>query len=144
MYVEHTPVQTGIEGVDLKAASTYTSELIDVREIFAYTIIVDVDITGAGSAGDAKLTVDIISGIDGETVLHTLDILTSIDTFTADTKEVLVFGGGLAAFNTGSGALDANADIIKIAGFLVLKLEVTTQSDSATSSLGSVTFFGVG
>lgn len=132
-----SPLELGIEDADLKATANtkYASGVKDVRHAFAFTAIVDVTEVGGGSNGEAKLTVQVLDK-DKTTVLYALDLLTAIDTTTTN-RNVVTFGYGVTPIRVGTATLSTDADILKVAKFVKVILEVTTQADG-TSSSGSV------
>lgn len=137
---ELSPLALGIENVDMQAAAAteYESVLIDVRQFFIFTAIVNVTAVGP-TTGDAQLKVQVFSA-DKTTELFEVVLATAIDTQnTASPANVTLFGAGISAavLGSASGTIGADADVFKLAQFMKMVLEVTTQADG-TSSVASV------
>lgn len=134
------PADVGISGVDLTdtAGTTYSSGVINVQNAFLYCATIDVTITGAVTVGDFKLTLDVV-GKDGSTSIYAIDLVTALDSNSATNTAVVTFGAGTSAVLFGTGTLNTSADVLKIAKFLKLTLEITTASDAATSAVADVT-----
>ncbi len=132
---ENTPFELGIEDVDLTAVATtqYQSVLLDVRQHFVYTAIVDITETGAPTVGAAKLFVRVISK-DTTTVLYPVDLATGITTIVNGQQDVITFGAGVSAVVFGSGTVGADAEVFKTAERIRIVLEVTTANDGTTST----------
>lgn len=140
---ENTPFELKIENKDMQAVATtqYQSELLDVRQHFVYTAIVDITETGAPTVGAAKLFVRVISK-DKTTVLYEVDLVTGITTIVNGQRDVITFGAGVTAIVFGSGTIGPDADVFKTAERIRLVLEVTTQNDGTTSTASVTLLMG--
>ncbi len=133
------PAEVGIDDVDLTVTTANTSNILDVRNGFAFTSIVDITETGTPTAGAADLIVDVMSdGTASATVLYTVSLLTGIDIQTSGDRNTVTFGAGVTAQKVGSGSLSADADVIKVIQFLRLNLKASTAHESTTCT-GDVT-----
>jgi hypothetical protein len=139
-----SPFELNIEGVDLKAMANtqyQNTDPLDVTRDFAYTAVVTVVNVGGGSNGAAKLTIEVLEK-DKTTVAHSVDILTAIDTKTSGTtRNVVKWGYGTIPTVDGAATLDSDgAEVLALARYINVVLEVTTASDG-TSSVADVHFF---
>jgi hypothetical protein len=124
--------------VDLSAAAAveYPSGMIDVREYFIFTVIIDIiETTTTAATGDMTLRLEVLAK-DKSTVLWMDDIVTLIDTSNNGTQEVLVFGAGASGLlHSGStGTISADIDIFKQAEYIQLVLAITTQANGDTAA----------
>ena len=129
---------------DMKAVATteYPSVVMDASKDYAWTAVVEVDNTGGGATGIAKLTLRRFrkmsaAGAGVDQIGDDLDILTAINTKVDGNFEV-VWGYGVSALERGAGTIDIDADSFQLAGVLQVVLEVTEISD-ATTCIASVT-----
>lgn len=132
---ERSPLELGIENVDMQAAAAtkYTTDVLDVRQFFVHTAIIDIVETGAPTVGDVKLTVLVISK-ELDATLYEVDLSTLITTQVNGQKDVVTFGAGVTSRVFGSGTVGTDAEIFKVAERIKLQLEVTTQNDGTTST----------
>ena len=135
-----TPAELGIDAVNLKVTTDNNSNLLDVRNAFAFTAIVDIAETGSPSAGAADLIVDIMTS-DGvtETFSHTID--TGIDIQTNGLKETITWGHGLTAAVVSSGTagtLSTTPSVLANVDFMRLNLKASA-ANNGTTCTGSVT-----
>lgn len=138
--VRYEPSEVGIENVDLTVTTDNNGTVLDVREAFAFTAIIEITETGSPTLGAADLIVDIMSR-DGltETFSHTLD--TGIDIQTNGLKEAVVWGHGVTAqaVSTGTaGTISATPDVLSNIDFMRLNLKAST-ANNGTTCTGSVT-----
>jgi len=131
-----TPLELGIETVDLTAiaTTTYTSvpSPLDVREAFVYTVIIDVTETGAPTVGDFTLRIRCTDRAG--TTTYELDAVTAITSQTNGGQTIFTWGSGNAATLSGNGTLGSNLDVLKVFDFMEIELEVTTANDGTTST----------
>lgn len=136
-----TPAELGIENVNLKVTTDNNSVVLDVREAFAFTAIVEITETGAPGNGVADLIVDIMQerGSTTETFSHTID--TGIDIQTNGLVETVAWGHGLTAAIVSSGTagtLSTQPAVLANIDFMRLNLKASTANDGTTCT-GSVT-----
>ncbi|MCK5652764.1 MAG: hypothetical protein KAJ42_15345 [Gemmatimonadetes bacterium] len=113
------------------ATTEYPSGMLDVRQYFIFTLIIDIiETTTTPATGDMSVRLEVLKK-DKSTVLWLFDLLTAIDTSNNAQQEVLVFGAGAAAklSSASSGILSADADVFKQAEYMQLVLEITTQAN---------------
>lgn len=135
-----TPFELGIEAVNLKVTTDNNSIVIDVREDFAFTAIVDIVETGSPSNGVADLIVDIMTQ-DGATETTSHAIVTGIDLQTNGLKETIAWGHGVTAANisTGTkGTISTTPGILNNVDYMRVNLKASTANDGTTCN-GSVT-----
>ena len=92
--------------------------------------------TGAPTVGAAQLLVRLY-GKDRTTLIYELALLTGIQTDVNGEQVAVDWGYGITPIHTsvaGGITLSANADILKLAVFMKLVLEVTTANDGTTST----------
>jgi hypothetical protein len=127
-----TPSELGINGVNLKTDTNYTSNNLDVRDAFVYTVIIDVTETGSPTAGEFSLTIR-ATDEDG-TAIYELDAVTAITSQTNGGQTVFTWGSGNAATLNGNGTIASNVDILKVFEYMEIELDVTTVNDGTTST----------
>ena len=127
-----SPSELGIEGVNLKTDTNYTSNVLDVREAFVYTVIIDVTETGSPGNGAFSLTIRCTDRDGGTT--YELDAVTAIDSQTNGSQTVFTWGSGNPATLHGSGTIADNVDILKVFDYMEIELDVTTANDGTTST----------
>ena len=133
-----SPADLGIKNVDMKAVANteYPSGFIDVRNSYAFKAIIDVAETGAPTVGAAQFLVRLYAN-DQSTLIEENALLTGIQTDVDGNRVVATWGYGVSPFHTDSAGgvtLSANSDILKVARFMKLVLEVTTANDGTTST----------
>ena len=109
-----TPVEVGIEDVNLKVTTDNNSKVFDVRQAFAFTAIIDITETGSPTTGTADLIVDIMTR-DGatETLSHAIDV--GMDIKVNGLKEAVAWGHGITAavISTGTkGTISATPGVL--------------------------------
>ena len=129
-----TPLEININDVDLTdtAGTQYSSNTLDVREAFVYTVIIDVTETGAPTAGDFKLTIR-CTDRDGATT-YEVDAVTAITSQVDGGQTVFTWGSGNTATLQGNGTVGSNLDVLKVFDFMEVVLEITTANDGTTST----------
>lgn len=146
-YQHWTPFEfeNDLSAMDLKAIATtqYATGILRVIPFFAFFLALKVDNTGGGAAGEVKITLEVYGEKDESTPIDSEDILTTIAT-TADTTELLLFGGGVFGASKGVGSLSANIDVYKVLHKIQLIVEVVTASDAATSCVGTLNLLADG
>ena len=137
-FKEYSTFDLNLDQKDLNAANgtDYDSPVLDLRPYRNFLVSLITDVTGAVAAGVASLKVELYAD-DGTTLLGTVDLLTAIDT-QADRKELVSFGRDFAAVKDGNGTIGTNIDMLRSVRKALFRLEVDTQSDAATSNVGSV------
>ena len=119
------------------AANTeYSSGVLKMQNAFAFMAIVDITETGAPTVGDAQLLIRLLDK-DESTVIYELPLVTGIQTDVNGERLAVTWGYGLTPLHTsvaGGAALSGNADILKLATFMKIVLEVTTANDGTTST----------
>lgn len=131
-----TPLDVSTVDLSAAAAVEYPSGMIDVREFFIFTVIIDIiETTTTPATGDMTLRLEVL-GKDKSTVLWSDDILTLIDTSNNAQQEVLVFGAGASGklHTASSGTLSSDIDAFKQAEYIQLVLAITTQADGDTAA----------
>lgn len=136
--------KTGIDGVNLKAASTYSSEFFDGRQYINLCAILTITETGSPTAGAASIVLDVYDHTK-TVVLYSIDLATAIDTKTDGAICMVTFGPGVTASIAGdtgfTGTIGVDADMAKTIGWFKLKVRVDTQNDG-TSSTGALVLVG--
>ena len=132
------PTPLDVATVDLSAIATteYPSGLLDVRQFFIFTLIIDIiETTTTPATGDMSVRLEVLAK-DRAAILYKFDLITLIDTSNNAQQEVLVFGAGAAAKlkAASSGTLSPDADLFKQAEFMQLVLEITTSADGDTAA----------
>jgi hypothetical protein len=129
-----TAAELGIETVDLTdtAGTKYSSNTIDVRNSFVYTVVIDVTETGSPSTGDFKLTIRCTDSAG--TTTYEVDAVTAIDSQTSGSQTVFTWGSGTDPVVTGSGTLGSNLGVMKVFDYMEVVLEITTANDGTTST----------
>ena len=139
---EWPPDALKVSGVNLKAAATtkYVTPFMNWGGLTQFFLTFITTVTGATTVGTAKITLDAYAS-DGTTkLIAAKDIVTAITRTTTGTLNVAwdtrVTGSAKA---TGTGTITAaDFDAFKVLGAVTLTVEVATQYDSATSSVGSL------
>ena len=136
------PNEVGIEDVSLKVTTANNGNVLDVRDAFAFTAIVDITETGSPANGAADLIVSIFPDNDStSTALTTHTIASGIDIQTNGEKATISWGHGLsaAAIGTGTNPTISSTDaVLANARFIRLNLQASTANDGTTCT-GSVT-----
>jgi hypothetical protein len=127
-----TPLEIGIETADLQTDANYTSNTLDVREAFVYTVIIDITETGSPSAGEFSLTIR-CTDEDGNTT-YEIDAVTAITSETNGGQTIFTWGSGNSATLSGNGTLASNLDVLKVFDFMEIELDVTTINNGTTST----------
>lgn len=127
-----------VSTVDLTAIATteYSSGLIDIREFFIFTAIIDIiETTTTPATGTATLRLEVLAK-DKTTILWTDDLITLIDTSNNAQQEVLVFGAGASGklHSASSGTISPDIDCFKTAEYIRLVVEITVQADGDTAA----------
>ena len=135
---EWNPSTLGISGVNLKAANgtAYEGPILDVSQFVLFMFCVTVVKVGAAAAGAAKLTMQLYNKDGTVAIGDPVDLLTAIGT-TANRNELVSFGIGSGG-KFGNGTLGANLDAMRAILRFKPILTVVTQSDAATSCVGSL------
>lgn len=135
---EWGPSALGLSGKDLKAANgtAYAGPILDVSQFVLFLFNVTVVKVGAATVGAVKLTMQLYNKDRSVAIGDPVDLLTAIGT-TANRNELMSFGIG-AGGKFGNGTLGTTLDVLR--GVLAFKpiLTVVTQSDAATSCVGSL------
>ena len=133
-----TPFELSLDDatVDLQTSTQYTSPVLDVRESFVYTVIIDVTETGSPTAGEFTLTIRCVDE-DGNTT-YEVDAVTAITSQTNGGQTIFTWGSGNPATLSGNGTLGSNLDVLKVFDFMEIEIDVTTINDGTTST-GAVT-----
>ena len=133
------PIDLNLRDQDLTVTTTYKSNLIDVRNAFSWTAILEVTETGAAATvGTGKITAYLCD--EAGTELLEVDLVTGIDLDNGQTDAV-IWGHGVSAevFSTATaGTLTSNPNILSNARFLKVGFEATVASDAGTSATGSM------
>lgn len=135
-----TASELGIEAVDLTATDNNRSGVLDVRQAFSWTAIVDITETGSPSEGAADLIVEIVTS-DGATINLSHTIASGIDLQTSGERATVVWGHGVSAAAIGSGTtptISTTPNIVSNVDFIRLNLKASTAHDGDTCT-GSVT-----
>lgn len=127
-----------VSTVDLSAVATteYPSGMIDVRDYFIFTAIIDIiETTTTPATGDMTLRLEVLAK-DKATALWTLDAITLIDTSNNAQQEVIVFGAGASGLGltANSGTISPDIDVFKQAEYIQLVVEITTSADGNTAA----------
>jgi hypothetical protein len=135
---QRNSLDLGIDAVDLTAAADteYASELLDVSRAYAFFAIVDIAETGAPTVGDARLLVRLYDK-DKTTLRYEMILLTGIQSDVDGNQVAVTWGYGLSPFSTdvaGGAVLSVDAEILKLAAYMRLVLEVVTANDGTTST----------
>lgn len=131
-----TPLDVSTVDLSAAVAVEYPSGLIDVREYFIFTAIIDIiETTTTPATGDVTLRLEVLAK-DKSTVLWQDDIITLIDTSNNGQQEVLVFGAGASGklHSASSGTISADIDCFKTAEYIQLVLAITTQANGDTAA----------
>lgn len=134
--------EVGIEDANLKVTTANNGTVLDVRDAFAFTAIVDITETGSPGNGAADLIVDIFPDNDSSsTALLSHSIATGIDIQTNGEKATISWGHGLTAVAIGSGTdptISLTPAVLANVRFIRLNLQASTANDGTTCT-GSVT-----
>lgn len=133
--LEIGPAALGISGVNLKSATSYVGNVIDVTQLSAFMLVFKIDNTGGGAAGTCKIVLDLLQQ-DGTTIIRTVDVVTAIPT-TADLNALFIIDRVLGADNLGGTLGTSGVDIFKHAGKIKPTITVT-QANDGTTCVGSL------
>lgn len=131
-----TPLDVSTVDLTAAAAVEYPSGMIDVREYFIFTAIIDIiETTTTPATGAMTLRLEVLAK-DKSTVLWDEDIITLIDTSNNGTQEVLVFGSGASGklHSASTGTVSPDLDCFKTAEYIQLVLRITTQANGDTAA----------
>jgi len=132
---QFTPAEVGVENANMKSATTYNGNKLLCQGFKDFMVSITVTNVGGGAAGLVKLVVDLY-GEDDTLLLGSFDLVTSINTKATNTVTVC-FGRTNAAklhYTSGTPALSASADILRIAARMRLSLTVTEANNGTTST----------
>jgi hypothetical protein len=127
---EITPADLGLDDVDLEAAADATSNLIDGRDHFVFTIWSDVTDVAA-TVGDFSIFCDLYMR-DGVTLLEAVELFNSQSA--SSTNQVKVqFGLGLTAGLSGTATIGTEIGELKLVQLFKLRVVKDTQADGAST-----------
>lgn len=139
--LEFSPVDLGLSAVNLKTATTYTSNLIDLSSFKSFQVVLIDTSTGTGTVGAVNVQIDLFAA-DGTTAVGPTLLIRgwTLPTAAGTHYMTLTWGHGIALTtitSAGTATGTEQTPAIGPACKCKIKVQVATASD-ATTAVGSV------